>query len=364
MTIEKTNTTTILETGFKFKRLQALIPLLLIGLGVGLPILFLNRYAEQITPILDLFRQINTVDLLFIIPFWLLWLATQIAQFTLAYRLIGIPARLRQLAEITIGNHFVNLFLPSGNLSTFALFAWHATRRGWPAGRTPFALVLFALAQYASLSLLIVISFLILPPDTPLFAVGLSAGAALIGGTIVSWIIFLTYIFKREWFNLIWRLAEMLPFRIAERFSNHPLSQQGFEAISAAQEAIRKADRTLWLQFIGSTILNRIAYFLLIWGCGQAFDLTLPFEGIVSASGVGVLFTAVSPIPMGVGFAESGIAIALSQFNISLSGATAIAVLSRGFTLWLTVLVGGLLLLRMGIGAFTATWSDGAQTQD
>lgn len=323
--------------------------------------IFIGQYADQLAPILALFQEIGPLDITLLIGFWLFWHASQTLQFRAAYQLVGIPAKAAPLFDVAIANYFVNLFLPSGNISTFALFAWHANRHGWQSSKTPFALILFALTQYASLSILILFGILILPQDTPLFTVGLSVGVMLILGTLFGCGVFWSFIYKESWFIGLWFLLERLPFRIAERLSNHPLSKHSLDVVSGVRRSVQEAPRREWVNLTVTSLLTRIAQCLILWGCGVAFDLTLPATGIVAASGVGVLFTIVSPIPMGVGIAESGIAITLSQFGVTLSQGTAIAILSRGFTLWLSVLIGGILLLRMGIWDFTATWWNGAQ---
>jgi hypothetical protein len=71
-----------------------------------------------------------------------------------------------------------------------------------------------------------------------------------------------------------------------------------------------------------------------------AFQQPFSIGTVIAGTGVGYLFTIISPTPSGIGIVEGAMALTLRSLRVPLAAATVIALAFRGFTFWLTLFYG------------------------
>lgn len=98
---------------------------------------------------------------------------------------------------------------------------------------------------------------------------------------------------------------------------------------------------------IGFAVLGSGLEMLCFICCGLAFGIT-EVNVLVAGYVVTNIFTVVSPSPNGVGVAEVAASVTLTAYGTSVSTATAVALVFRGFVFWIPFAIGALLLRRTG----------------
>ena len=81
-----------------------------------------------------------------------IWQFNQAAEFQAAHRAAGVEQRVPQLLPAVAANNFVIVALPSGSVSTYALFLENARRQGLPRERVALAVAIYGIFQYLALA--------------------------------------------------------------------------------------------------------------------------------------------------------------------------------------------------------------------
>jgi glycosyltransferase 2 family protein len=284
------------------------------------------------------------------------WQLAQAAQFRAAHRAAAVQQSLLSMLPVVAANNFVLIAVPTGSLSTFALFLANARRRGASAERTTVAVAIFAVFNYLALSIAIALGLLALAarhalyplewlPSVPIFAVALGQYAVLL--------------LALHWPASVERVATWLAER-ANRLGRRLLQRDlvsvervhtiGANAASGLVSLRQDGPRAhLLLLFYGllSQALLAIVFGAVLLAFGQQVSLSVTLAGL----GVAGLFTVVSPTPVGLGIVEAALAAVLASLGMEAGAALIVSLAFRGITLWLPVLYGFIALEALGFRA-------------
>jgi uncharacterized protein (TIRG00374 family) len=273
-------------------------------------------------------------------PLWLLvaaalQLATYVglaAQWWLVLRRGRTPEEGGDLLRLTFAKHFADQVVPTAGLSGNMLVVDRLVSLGVPRSNAVAALLLQIIAYYASYALgaLWVLVVLWWKSRSSL----LLTSAVLVFLLIASGIPALTLWLHR-------RGQERLPTWVA-RWSK---AQNFFKLVGEApRELIRDPELIGWL-----TLLNGLV-FLADAATMQACILALGVHAPLSAGYVAFMFASIAvilgPIPMGLGSFEAVSIAMLRLFGIPFEAALSATLLFRGFTLWVPLVPGGILLRK------------------
>lgn len=271
-------------------------------------------------------------------PLWLalalgLQLATYIglaAQWWLVLRKGRTPEEGGDLLRLTFAKHFADQVVPTAGLSGNVLVVDRLVSLGVPRHNAVAALLLQVIAYYVSYALGALWVLVVLWWK--------SRSSVLLTGAVL---VFLVIAIGIPWLTL-WlhrRGQEHLP-RWVGRWSK---AQSFFKLVGEApRKLVRDPQLIGWL-----TLLNG-AVFLADAATMQACVLALGVNAPLSAGYVAFMFASIAvilgPIPMGLGSFEAVSIAMLRLFGVPFEAALSATLLFRGFTLWLPLIPGGLLL--------------------
>ena len=273
-------------------------------------------------------------------PLWLvvailLQLATYVglaAQWWLVLRKGETPEEGRDLLRLTFAKHFADQVVPTAGMSGNVLVVDRLVSLGVPRSNAVAALLLQIVAYYISYALGALWVLVVLWWK--------SRSSLLLTAAVL---VFLVIAVGMPWATL-WlhrRGQERLPRWVA-RWSK---AQSFFKLVGEApRELVRDPQLIGWL-----TLLNG-AVFIADAATMQACLLALGVHAPLSAGYVAFMFASIAvilgPIPMGLGSFEAISIAMLRLFGVPFEAALSATLLFRGFTLWLPLIPGGLLLRK------------------
>jgi uncharacterized protein (TIRG00374 family) len=254
------------------------------------------------------------------------------AQWWLVLRKGRTPEGTGDLLRLTFAKHFADQVVPTAGLSGNVLVVDRLVSLGVPRSNAVAALLLQVIAYYISYALgaLWVLVVLWWKSRSSL----LLTAAVLVFLVIAAGIPALTLWLHR-------RGQERIP-RWVRRWSQ---ARKFFELVGEApRELVRDRQLIAWL-----AVLNGLV-FLADAATMQACVLALGVHAPLSAGYVAFMFASIAvilgPIPMGLGSFEAVSMAMLRLFGIPFEAALSATLLFRGFTLWLPLIPGGILLRR------------------
>ena len=254
------------------------------------------------------------------------------AQWWLTLRRGRTPKPLGELFRLTFAKYFADQVVPTAGVSGNVVLVDRLVRLGVPRGNAVAALLLQVIAYYASYSLGALLVLIVL---------WWKSRMSVLLGTAV--LLFLTVACAIP-VLILWlhrRGQEKLPRWLA-RWSK---ARDFFELVG---EAPRKLIRDP--QLIGSLTLLNSLVFLADAATMQACVLALGLHAPLSAGYVAFMMASIAvilgPVPMGLGSFEAVSISMLRLFGVPFEAALSATLLFRGFTLWLPLIPGGLLLRK------------------
>lgn len=271
-------------------------------------------------------------------PLWLvaalgLQLSTYLglaAQWWVALRRGHTPESVTDLFRLTFAKHFADQVIPTAGVSGNVLLVDRLVNLGVPRSNAVAALLLQIVAYYLSYALGALWVLIVLWWKSRMS--WLLTGAVFAFLVVAAGIPALTLWLHR-------RGQEKIPRWIA-RWSK---AKHFFELVG---EAPRELVRDPWL--IGIVTLLNLLVFVADAATMQCCLLALGIHAPLSAGYVAFMMASIAvilgPVPMGLGSFEAVSIAMLRLFGVPFEAALSATLLFRGFTLWLPLIPGGLLL--------------------
>ncbi len=285
-----------------------------------------------------------------------LWQVVQAAQFRAAHRASAVDQSLRSMLPVAVANNFVLFAVPTGSLSTFALFLANARRRGLSAERVAVAVTVFAIFQYLALAIAVGVGLAALAVDHALYPLewvpALVVFAMALGqyGVLALALRAPTRLERAAtWLaERVNRLSRRLLRR--EIVSIERIDQMGANAadgLTSMRQKGPKAQLGLLLYGLAGQVLLAGVLAATLLAFGQPASPTIVLGGLSMAG----LFSVVSPTPLGLGVVEGAVAVVLASLGLAPGAALFVSLAFRGLTLWLPVLIGFVALEALGLRA-------------
>ncbi|HZU50740.1 MAG TPA: lysylphosphatidylglycerol synthase transmembrane domain-containing protein [Sphingomicrobium sp.] len=252
------------------------------------------------------------------------------AQWWVVLRRGRSPEGVGDLLRLTFAKHFADQVVPTAGVSGNVLLVDRLVTLGVPRSNAVAALLLQVIAYYLSYALGALWVLVVLWWKSRMSF--LLSGAVIIFLVVACGIPALTLWLHR-------RGQERIPRWIA-RWSK---AKHFFELIG---EAPRELVRDPWL--IGCITLLNLAVFIADAATMQTCLIALGVHAPLSAGYVAFMIASIAvilgPIPMGLGSFEAVSIAMLRLFGVPFEAALSATLLFRGFTLWLPLIPGGILL--------------------
>jgi uncharacterized protein (TIRG00374 family) len=272
---------------------------------------------------------------LWLVAAFLLQLATYLglsAQWSLTLKRGRTPRRHSDLFRLTFAKHFADQVVPTAGVSGNVLLIDHLVRIGVPRGNAVAALLLQIIAYYLSYALGALWVLVVLWWKSRMNL--LLAAAVLVFLLVASAIPALILWLHR-------RGQEKLP-RWCKTWSK---AKHLFQLIGEAPgKLVRDPQLIAWLTALNLGVF--VADAATMQACIHALGVHAPISAGYIAFMMASIAAILGPIPMGLGSFEAVSIAMLRLFGVPFEAALSATLLFRGFTLWLPLIPGGLLLRR------------------
>jgi len=253
-------------------------------------------------------------------------------QWWVALRRGHTPESVRDLFRLTFAKHFADQVVPTAGVSGNVLLVDRLVSLGVPRPNAVAALLLQIIAYYFSYALgaLWVLVVLWWKSRTSVLLTSAIVVFLIVAAGIPALVLWLH------------RRGQGQPPKWIARWSK---AKRFFELIG---EAPRELVRDPWL--IGTVTLLNLLVFVADAATMQVCLLALNVHAPISAGYVAFMMASIAvilgPVPMGLGSFEAVSIAMLRLFGVPFEAALSATLLFRGFTLWLPLLPGGLLLRK------------------
>ncbi len=263
---------------------------------------------------------------------------------------VEIPGRLPELIPVWFTSVFLNITAPSAGVTGAAVFIDDAARRGYSAARAAAGMILVLAADYSGFAVLLIAGLAYLFATRHLYAYQIIAALILLAviaglsGVLVLGLV-RPAVLRRllGWVqNTLLRLATRLnrrPF-LRDEWAEHSTAEFN-DAAAAIKAHPDRLARTYFMALLAH-LLEMTTLFTLF----EVFRVPVHPGVVVAGYSVGILFWLVSVTPSGIGVVEGVMALVLTTLGLSLSQAAIITLAFRGFTFWLPLTVGFILMRR------------------
>lgn len=316
--------------------------------------LFLWLVASRYTEIQQLAATLASGKWQWIIVAVVLTVALYIVRATLyqaVFHTVEVNSRIRDLFPLVFASIFMNVVVPSGGVSSAALFIDDAGHRGESPARTAAGTVLFLVTDLVAFSVVLVVGmvYLFIQHDLHIYQV---IGFVLLFGLILGLTgVLLLALWRPDHLLGVFSRLQQTANRLALRLSRPPFLADTWAKTTAAEftdaaTAIStrpyRLVRALVISF-GSQLVQ-LACLLALF---RAFSQRVGPGALVAGYAIGVLFWIVSITPQGIGVVEGVMTLVFTSLGIPPVQAALITLSFRGLVFWLPFAIGFLSLRRL-----------------
>ncbi|MEO8693304.1 MAG: lysylphosphatidylglycerol synthase transmembrane domain-containing protein [Acidimicrobiales bacterium] len=225
----------------------------------------------------------------------------------------------------------LNVVAKSGGMAGLAVYRDESRRSGQPTPLVTGGYVLCVVLGDAAFAVTLVGAIAVLVIDGQ-FTRGDAVAVAVVGAYFA---IVATVVVAAARSRSAIRSLHALPARLRRRTPDHTAADELFDAI----QQIRTRPASVIPVFCLMLLIELVSISM-VWIClaayGQSVGMTVPIVGY----GVSVLFSLISVLPAGIGFAEASLGAVLVSFGLAGSVATVIVLTYRILETWLPLLTG------------------------
>lgn len=246
---------------------------------------------------------------------------------------MGMPRRRREYLPITLAALAVNVVAPSLNVSGAAFVVDEMRKKGYKAVGSVIATAIAVLSDGVAfvVGALLVACFLFIKQE---LSAPVLLGVLFLTSTVLTLVALILFFWKRP-NSLNWL------FSIIGKKRAHTWKEE-WHKITEVALPFKKI--TPVVMYEG---LSHLTNFMSLCCAFLAFGIDPVSLVPATAYVVAVIFIIFSPTPMGIGFAEGGMALAMVGQGVPEAEATAITIAFRGVSFWLPFLIGTFFLHKI-----------------
>jgi len=272
------------------------------------------------------------------------WFAHVAFTFDLLYRALGLREHRVRLLLMALSMNFVNMVAPTAGVSGMAVFASEARDQGQSTAKAMVATTLYIFFEHLGFLAVLFVGLWVLLRRGRLTWVEISASAIMVAIVVgLGSMLYLGAHAGRPLARfLAWaarRINALLRPILRRDWLSVARAQQFGHDLSVGLRALQANPRfvgLLALMGIGS----KVWLMLVLYAVFRAFHVPLSPGTWIVAFTVAYLFLVVSPAPGGVGFVESALTVTLTSFYLPVEDAVVVALVYRGITFWIPLLLG------------------------
>jgi len=309
-------------------------------------------------------KNIGTIEQTFVVTFSqslgylsVAFAASVLAFFLLAmmnrtvFAMLGIRRSPLQMASLRSQALAVNVMVPSGGVSVGVVFAGDAKKHGDSEAAAVTGVILALLADYAAVSVLLLVAMIYLMSTNALTLVVVLPALAFFGLTLgLSLLIFFAGRNKPLLRKILDWLKDKLNsfagfFRRSKIVKNEAAVSNFMAELTRAYDVMGSNRGQLLLAFV-YVLFSHFMYLAVLYILFLSLGIDPLLRILVTGYAIGVSIIVISPTPNGVGFVEGSMALAYSSMGIPGAAAATVTLVYRGFSFWLPFFVGFIALQR------------------
>lgn len=271
--------------------------------------------------------------------------------FYLAFRLVSVKFKFKDLFPITFSGIFVNSVVPSGGMANYALYVDDARRRGYSSAQSTAGVLVTYICNMLTFIVVLTVSLIFLYRNDRLSLVVFSSASVVFFILASIFVALILGHFKpvilRKLFGIVQITINTL-FRILRK--NRTLRESWAHDFSAdfifAVKAIFKKPIML-LKILGIGFLSVAANLASLYCIFLAFNEPASLGVLITIYSMIFLFCMVSPTPNGIGIVETIVPLIFVSFGYSIEAGTVISLSFRGITFWIPLMIGCVLLRKL-----------------
>jgi uncharacterized protein (TIRG00374 family) len=285
-----------------------------------------------------------------------IWLVNIAASFRAIYKALDVDEKLKNLILTAAAANFVNVVTPTGGVGGMAIFISEGQRRNCSAARVTVASALYVLFDYAGFLCVLTLGVIVLirrdnlnPPEI------IASGIMVIIVIFLAFLLFLGTQSEQALGNVLaWGartinkiLRPILPKKHRQYLSEARAHEFAHDAVDGIR-CIKNQPKNLIMPAL-LALSSKALMILILFMTFMAFRVPLSIGTLIAGFSIAFLFSIVSPTPSGVGIVEGTLTLALHSFFIPLSASAVIAIVYRGITFWVPLLVGMFAFRALGV---------------
>ncbi len=317
---------------------------ILVALLLLLGLMFLVGHQGELQRFVQVLRSGDWRFVALAFGFQAAWFAHVAFTFDWLYQALGLREHRLRLLLMALSMNFVNMVAPTAGVSGMAVFASEARDQGQSTAKAMVATTLYIFFEHLGFLAVLFLGLWVLVRRGQLTWVEISASAIMVA--IVVGLGSMLYLGAHAGRSLAvflaWaarRINALVRPLLRRDWLSEARAHQFCHDLSVGLKALRANPRfvgLLTLMGIGS----KMWLMLVLYAVFRAFHVPLSPGTWVAAFTVAYLFLVVSPAPGGVGFVESALTVALTSFYIPVEDAVVVALVYRGITFWIPLLLG------------------------
>ena len=273
--------------------------------------------------------------------------------FQSAFRLVDIPAKVRDLLPIAFASLFVNATTPTAGAAGMALFIDDARRRDQSAAAATAGTLLVQASVFGVFILFLSVGLAYLFSYHNLTTLEFISALIMfvLAGMLVG--VLMLALWRPSWLQGLFAGVARLVNGIG-RWVKRPLllseqwAEKNAQDFSGAASAIRAHPSQLAITLLIALGLH-LTSVASLYCLFQAFHQTPTPVILVVGYAMSFLFMIVSPTPSGIGVVEVIVPLVYSSLGVPAAAGTAITLSFRGLSFWLPMLLGFFLLKQLSL---------------
>jgi glycosyltransferase 2 family protein len=279
------------------------------------------------------------------------------------FGMMGVRRTTFQMVILQMSSLAVNVLVPSAGVSVGIMFAGDAKDRGESEAAAVTAVILALLVDYISIASLLTFGMIYLLLLGSLSLTFIIPAIAFYGLTVG---LYLLIYFAGKNKSVVMRFLNWLTtgvnrilvlFKKKKILQNKGVISNFVNELENAYVSIAK-DRVDFTKSIGIIFLSHLMYLAAIYVIFISLGFTPLLRVLITGYAIGMMFVVISPTPNGVGFVEGSMALAYASLGISGVTAASVALIYRGFSFWLPLIIGFIAIQRKHLLGLVAQRND------
>ena len=267
------------------------------------------------------------------------------------FEMMGIKRTISEMTILQMSSLAVNVLVPSAGVAVGIMFAGDAREKGESEAAAVTAVLLALLVDYISIAGLLTFGVIFLYFSKSLNLVFLIPAIAFYLLTLGLYLLIYYAGRKKEVVSrlLNWLLGKanklLKLFKKQKLLEDKPVINGFVDELERAYISIDR-DKGDFIKSTGIIFLSHLMYLVAIYVLFFSLGISPHLKVLITGYAIGMMFVVISPTPNGVGFVEGSMALAYASLGISGAAAASVALIYRGFSFWLPLIIGFVAMQR------------------